>query len=217
MTNDYQLYLFDFDYTLADSSAGIALCFHKTLADFHLPDVPDEKVRGTIGLTMYEAISILTGKDDRTWQESFLRQYRLHANLHMTPNTHFYPETLPLLRTLKGRQKRVGIISTKTRNRILEKFEREGAADLLDIVIGCDEVTACKPSPEGLLHAIEHFGVRAHDTLYTGDNLVDAKAAESARIPFCAVTTGATEADAFRPFPHVAIVSNLGAVPLTKV
>lgn len=214
MTNDYQLYLFDFDYTLADSSAGIALCFHKTLADFRLPDVPDKKIYETIGLTMYEAISILTGINERTWQEEFLRQYRIHADAHMTPNTHFYPETLPLLKKLKKMHRRIGIISTKTRHRILEKFECEGAIDLLDIIIGCDEVTLCKPSPEGLLKAIRHFDVKARDTLYTGDNLVDAKAAEAACVPFCAVTTGATEKKDFLAFPYVAIVSSLESVPI---
>lgn len=212
MNHDYQLYLFDFDYTLADSSTGISLCFHKTLADFHLPDVPDADIVRTIGLTMYEAIAILTGKNDPAWQEKFLRVYRLHANIHMTPNTHFYPETLPLLRELKSAGKRIGIISTKTKDRILEKFEQENTSDLLDLVIGCDEVSACKPSPEGLLYALDHFHIRAADTLYTGDNIVDAKAAQAANIPFCAVTTGSNAKRDFLQFPHVAIISRLGAL-----
>ena len=213
MTNDYRLYLFDFDYTLADSSAGITLCFHKTLADFDLPDVPDADIVRTIGLTMYEAISILTGKNDPDWQEDFLRRYRVHANEHMTPNTHFYPETLPLLRKLRSAGKYVGIISTKTRKRILEKFEQERVADLLDLVVGCDEVAACKPAPDGLLLALEHFGVSAKHTLYTGDNIVDAMAAQAARVPFCAVTTGSNVESDFQGFPHVAILPRLDLCP----
>ncbi|BEU87348.1 HAD-IA family hydrolase [Selenomonas sp. TAMA-11512] len=216
MKTDYQLYLFDFDYTLADSSTGITLCFHKTLADCGLPDVPDADIHATIGLTMHEAIFILTGKSDRAWQEDFLKRYRVHANEHMTPNTHFYPDTLPLLRRLKAHHKKIGIISTKTKRRILEKFERDGVSDLLDIVIGCDEVEACKPSPEGLLLAMEHFGTAADETLYTGDNIVDAKAAEAANVPFLAVTTGATGVEAFRRFPHITIAASLREVPVRQ-
>jgi phosphoglycolate phosphatase len=74
-------------------------------------------------------------------------------------------------------------------------------------------VAAHKPDPEGLLKALEYFGVPKEDTLYTGDHLVDAQAAEAAGLDFAAVLTGNTSSYAFQGLPHRAIVPNVGHIP----
>ena len=57
----YTTYLFDFDYTLADSSRGIVMCFRHVLERNGYTDVTDEAIRRTIGKTLEESFSILTG------------------------------------------------------------------------------------------------------------------------------------------------------------
>jgi len=47
---NHSIYLFDFDYTLVNSEKGIVGCFHRTLKKYGLPDVPDQRLRRTIGL-----------------------------------------------------------------------------------------------------------------------------------------------------------------------
>ena len=69
----------------------------------------------------------------------------------MTPNTRLFPETLDVLRALKERGARVGIISTKYRFRIHDTMDQHLPADFLDIVVGGEDVTRAKPDPEGLL------------------------------------------------------------------
>ena len=49
---NHSIYLFDFDYTLVNSEKGIVGCFHRTLKKYGLPDVPDQRLRRTIGLPM---------------------------------------------------------------------------------------------------------------------------------------------------------------------
>ena len=53
----YTAYLFDFDYTLADSSAGIVLCFRIILERLHYTDITDDAIRRTIGMTLEEAFA----------------------------------------------------------------------------------------------------------------------------------------------------------------
>ena len=48
----YTTYLFDFDYTLADSSRGITLCFRHVLERNGYAGVTDEAIRRTIGKTL---------------------------------------------------------------------------------------------------------------------------------------------------------------------
>lgn len=45
----YQAYLFDFDYTLADSSRGIVMCYRNVLERHGFHQVDDLSIKRTIG------------------------------------------------------------------------------------------------------------------------------------------------------------------------
>ena len=205
----YSLYLFDFDYTLVDSEQGIVGCFRRTIEKWNLPPVDDDTIRHTIGLPMEQAVAIITGLTDANEINRFIDDYRRDADVHMTPGTHFFPDTLPTLRALSERGANIAIISTKTRSRIEEKFVVDHCEGLIDRIIGCEDVTAMKPDPEGIEKAIAAFGVKKGAVLYTGDSLVDAGAAKNAGVAFAAVTTGTTPAEAFADVPHVRIMKSL--------
>jgi len=205
----YELYLFDFDYTLVNSEQGIVGCFRRTIEKWQLPRPADDAIRHTIGLPMEKAVAILTGLTDADDIDRFITDYKRDADIHMTPGTHFFPDTLPTLRALRARGAKIAIISTKTRSRIEEKFVASHTMDLIDRIIGCEDVTAMKPSPEGIEKAIALFGAKKEAVLYTGDSLVDAGAAKNAGVAFAAVTTGTTEAAAFADVPHIKIMKSL--------
>lgn len=52
---NYKTYLFDFDYTLADSSRGIVTCFRNVLNRHQYTNVTDEAIKRTIGKTLEES------------------------------------------------------------------------------------------------------------------------------------------------------------------
>ncbi len=205
----YTTYLFDFDYTLADSSRGIVLCFRHVLERNGYADVTDDAIRRTIGKTLEESFSILTGVTDPARLADFKQQYRKEADVHMTPNTRLFPETLDVLRRLKGRGAKVGIISTKYRFRIHDTMDQHLPEDFLDIVVGGEDVTRAKPDPEGLLHAITELGVEKTDVLYIGDSTVDAETALAAGVDFAGITHGVTTADELACYPHCRIMASL--------
>ena len=205
----YTTYLFDFDYTLADSSRGIVLCFRHVLERNAYTDVTDDAIRRTIGKTLEESFSILTGETDPARLADFKQQYRKEADVHMTPNTRLFPETLRVLRTLKERGAKIGIISTKYRFRIHDTMDQHLPADFLDIVVGGEDVTRAKPDPEGLLHAITELGVEKKDVLYIGDSTVDAETAQAAGVDLAGVTHGVTTADELAAYPHRRIMDSL--------
>ena len=205
----YTTYLFDFDYTLADSSRGIVMCFRNVLEHNGYTDVTDDAIRRTIGKTLEESFSILTGVTDADRLADFKQQYRKEADVHMTPNTRLFPETLDVLRKLKERGARVGIISTKYRFRIHDTMDQHLPVDFLDIVVGGEDVTRAKPDPEGLLHAITELGVEKKDVLYIGDSTVDAETAQAAGVDFAGVTHGVTTADELARYPHRRIMASL--------
>ncbi|WP_294479964.1 HAD-IA family hydrolase [uncultured Bacteroides sp.] len=207
---NYKTYLFDFDYTLADSSRGIVKCFRIVLTRHQYVDVTDEAIKRTIGKTLEESFSILTGITEPEQLTAFRQEYRLEADLYMNANTQLFPDTLSTLKALKAQGARIGIISTKYRFRILSFLEEYLPEDFLDIVVGGEDVSAAKPSPEGVLFALKQLGSTPQETLYIGDSTVDAETARNAGVDFAGVLNGMTTADELRAYPHRMIMENLG-------
>ena len=54
----YTTYLFDFDYTLADSSRGIVICFRNVLERHGHTGISDEAIKRTIGKTLEDSFSV---------------------------------------------------------------------------------------------------------------------------------------------------------------
>jgi phosphoglycolate phosphatase-like HAD superfamily hydrolase len=163
---NYTTYLFDFDYTLADSSRGIVTCFHNVLTRHGYTEVTDDDIKRTIGKTLEDSFSILTGVTDAGQLAGFKAEYRKEADTHMTVNTVLFLETKSVLTALKDSGARIGIISTKYRFRIKELLNQHFPEDFMDIIVGGEDVKAAKPSPEGLLLAIKRLHVSKAETLY---------------------------------------------------
>ncbi len=206
---NYRLYLFDFDYTLVNSEPAIVKCFHITLQKLGYEDVPDERIKKTIGLPMTQAVKRIIGTSDEKEAEDFVDHYRPEADRYMTPGTTFFPGALETLRAIKKTGAKIGIISNKTHRRIQEKFDVDHVPELIDLIIGSDDVKSHKPDPTGLLRAVEHFGVKKSDVLYTGDSYIDAETAQNAGVDFLAVTTGTTPAADFTKYPHIAVLNGI--------
>lgn len=212
----YTLYLFDFDYTLADSSRGIVLCFRHVLQRHGYDQVSDEQIKRTIGKTLEESFSLLTGQTDVDVLAGMKSEYTEKAAECMTANTVLYPETKSVLQVLKEQGARLGILSTKYRFRIRELVDREFPAGFFDVIIGGEDVQAPKPSPEGLLKALEQLGVDKAHTLYVGDSVVDALTAQAAGVDFAGVLHGVTTREELQAYPHQSITSTLSRLPGVK-
>ena len=81
---NYKTYLFDFDYTLADSSRGIVKCFRIVLTRHQYLTVTNEAIKRTIGKTLEESFSILTGVTDPAQLAAFRQEYRQEADIHLS-------------------------------------------------------------------------------------------------------------------------------------
>ena len=114
-----------------------------------------------------------------------------------------------LLEALKHAGVRTAIVSTKPGDTIRRIFDHLGRLDLLDLVVGGDEVQHAKPNPEGLRLALEKLGLQAEQVLFCGDTVIDAATAQAGRCRFCAVLNGTTGAPAFERFPCVHIAPDL--------
>lgn len=205
----YHTYLFDFDYTLADSSKGIVICFRNVLERHRHTGISDEQIKRTIGKTLVDSFSILTGIGDEAILEEYRKEYVKEADRFMTANTHLFPETVSVLQALKEKGANIGIISTKYRYRIMELAKDNIPEGIIDLIVGGEDVKTAKPSPEGVFLALENLGTDKDTTLYIGDSIVDAETAQAAGMDFAGVLHGATTAEELEAYPHVAIMKDL--------
>ncbi len=213
----YQGVFFDFDYTLGDSTPAIAEGYRRGFAALGLAEPTAEQVRHTVGLKLEDGFSLLSGEHNPDRQAAFRHQFEITVGVKaqgddrklMIEGTRLLPGAVELLRALKEAGVRTAIVSTKPGPTIRGIFEHQGHLDLLDLVVGGDEVRHTKPNPEGLWMALERLSLRADRVLFCGDTVIDAATAQAGGCEFCAVLNGTTQAPAFERFPHVHISEDL--------
>ncbi|WP_410509740.1 HAD family hydrolase [Methanosarcina hadiensis] len=205
----YNTIIFDFDYTLADATYGIVSSFNHAFSRLEIPGCDCERIKRTVGLSLDEAFVQLTGDEDKATINSFRSFFREKADEVMSKNTVLFEDTVSTLQKLKNDGINTGIVTTKYHYRIDETLNIHGISDLVDVIVGGEDVRVPKPSPEGLLLAIASLSTDLDEVLYIGDSLVDAKTAMAANVDFAAVTTGTTDREEFSQYPYVKILKNL--------
>lgn len=204
---NYNAFVFDFDLTLADSTKGIYICYQKCLEHFGYRIPNNDEIFSTIGHTIEDSLGLLIG--EKPSNVSDMRKYYVSlADEYMVNNTEFYPNVLAVLQVLKQAGKKVGIVSTKYRYRIMHSFELAGSFPI-DEIVGGEDVKTHKPDPEGLILMLERLGVSKEETLYVGDSYIDAETAQNAGVDFAGVLTGSTSKDTFSKYQCVMVKDSI--------
>ena len=207
-----QAIIFDFDYTLADSSRGVIACFNFAFGRLGLPIADDATIRQTIGLPLSDALVMLGGKEYTRYTDEFTRLFLERADEIMADSTELFgvvPETIAALRNLGIR---LGIFSLKYRYRIETVLKREQLTDAFEVIIGFEDVSEQKPNPTGLLVAMERLNCVRQNCLYVGDSVTDAKTAQRADTDFIAVLSGVTPRTVFEDYDVYAILGDVSGL-----
>jgi len=208
-----QAILFDFDYTLADSSRGVIDCIGFALSALGLPPVSDEAACRTIGLSLRDTLIQLAGPQHAGQGDAFTRLFVQRSDQVMAEKTALFAWTPGVVRALKDRGLALGIVSTKYRRRIEAVLDRENLLDLFEVIVGGEDVPQHKPHPASLLLALEQLGIRPENALYVGDSTTDAEAANRAAIPFVAVLSGTTIREDLQDYDVYTMIDDLGQLP----
>lgn len=201
--------IFDFDYTLGDSTNGIAMSINYALEQLGYDTQNIVDIKRTIGLSLKETYSALTLNYNLDEAEQFAKLFKKKADNIMVDNTELYTGVKDVLKKLKAKGYKIAIVTTKFHYRIDQILSKFDANELIDIIVGAEDVKVEKPNPEGLLWTIAHLEMMNEDVLYVGDSVVDAKTAENAKVDFAAVLTGITTKEDFKRYNRVYIGENI--------
>ena len=209
--------LFDFDYTLADSSTAIVDCMNYALRHLGLPERDPEMIRRGIGLSMPKTLAFLAGEAHLPRLNEFMAHFVARADEIMTPWTVILPGIPQALADLHAQGHTLAIVSTKRRVQIEAILRRHALDHYFAFVIGHEDVADHKPHPASLHLAVERLNGRlplnGRPPFYIGDSLTDAEAAERANLPFVAVQTGTTTPAELRQYPFAAVLPSVAALP----
>lgn len=214
----YKGLVFDFDYTLGDSTEGIVASANYALERLGYAPAEKEAIRKTIGLHLEETYRVLVkeqGAEGAAAEEAeFPRLFIEKADEIMTEKSSFYPGVLELIRKWKKQGYKLAIVTTKYSYRIEGILEKYHGKDLFHTIIGGDNVNRPKPDPEGVFKVLELWGMSKEEVLYVGDSLVDARTAQAAGVDFAGVTTGTTTKETLEEYPNIGVFAELELLPV---
>ena len=194
MPKKYSVILFDMDGTIADTDQMIVETF------YYLYDKYREGKR-----TPLEDIYYFSGPPIR---ETIQKEFPNHdtdlvLNDFREKSISLYPSTVvefegcrEALINLKNHGYKLGVVTNKSSEPARYCIELLGLQDIFDICIGYNDVKEGKPSPEGILKAIDSLGENdLKKAIYVGDNKVDIVSADNAHIDSILVTWGPRKVD----------------------
>lgn len=175
-TDRRQGVVFDFDGTLVNSYPLIEAAFGTVMRAHALDEGARRLFRQSRGLPLPEQMRRISPE---LW-EDLVATYR-QADARLGPAQVF--RGIPtLVRTLRRRGTRLGVVSCKRRALVEAELEGIGLHRYFDVIIGYEDVSPPKPAPDPLLAALDQLRLRRGNCLYVGDSLVDMETGHAARV-----------------------------------
>lgn len=171
--------LFDLDGTLVDSSKAIINAVEKVLELKGLT-CDRAKVARMIGVPLENIFSFLVPNlsQEEIWQ--LVHEYRKYYVKHHLENTAINPHAEALLRELKEKGLKLGIITSKYREPVMDVLSHFGISELFDVVVTGYEVIRHKPAPDIVLEAAKRLRTDPKRCVVVGDSPLDVQAGKRA-------------------------------------
>ncbi len=176
--------IFDLDGTLFNTLTTITHYVNLTLAHHGIAPITEAECSSFIGHgAKYLIRRALASKgiEDNDFAYALLAEYNAAYNSDTLYLTEPYKKIPEMLRELKARGVRLGVLSNKpdkTTNIIINSF----FSGLFDDVRGGREGIPLKPMPDAVLMMISDAGLSADEVMYIGDTGVDIETGKAAAV-----------------------------------
>jgi pyrophosphatase PpaX len=196
--------LFDLDGTVVDTVELIVQSFRHAVRTVLGEDLPDEYITAGVGQPLMTQMERLSNDKARELYDVY-REYnhRRHDELIRS-----YDGIAEALATLKAAGRRLGIVTSKSRDTTAMAFAAVGMRSAFDVVVTASDTEAHKPAPEPILLCLERLAAAgsggpreptcvrpgadgpAPAPIYIGDSPVDIRAGRAAGVATAAVGWG---------------------------
>lgn len=209
----YQLLIFDWDGTLADSAAQIVRAMQFAINGLQLPPRTDESIRELIGLGLNEALGRLYPEIQLDELRKLLDGYRAQWLSEGGGEAPLFAGALESLQGLHSAGYRLAIATGKSRRGLDRSLQHHAQLKTLMSSSRCADETLSKPDPLMLRELLEQEQVRAEDALMIGDTEYDVAMARSIGMHALGVTCGVHDAARMQRAGATALVEAVHALP----
>jgi phosphoglycolate phosphatase len=206
----FRLLAFDWDGTLADSTALIAGALQQACRDLGVPVPGDGAARHVIGLGHGDAIRHLAPTLEPDHHARFSERYSIHY-LVGDATIPLFDGVREMLAELDDRGFQLGIATGKTRRGLARALARHGIAHRFSVSRCADEGFP-KPHPDMLLALMDLAGVGPEQTLMIGDTTHDLELARNAGVSALAVAYGAHAPEGLAEMSPLATLHSIPAL-----
>lgn len=188
----FDLIVWDWDGTIADSTGMITQALIKAAAEAALPALSEERARSIIGLGLRESIEVLFGDISNVQAQALITNYNQHY--YAAENTILLfsgiAETIARIARKGCKQ---AVATGKGRRGLNTALQQSG---LVKYFSGTKTVDECfsKPHPQMLDELMDELVVMPERTLMVGDSQYDMQMGKNAGVITAAVTYGSQTA-----------------------
>ncbi len=193
MAMTYELFVFDFDGTIADSRANIANSVNRALEAIGLDRISNDAIFPTIGkMSIQDVFRKFYPSLDVREVENLTLDFRNHLIINAKDELEFFPKVLSTLRALQDNNKQLAILTTKNTKTINEIIDILGIGPLFSVIYGSGLRGGDKPAKGCVEYIWEMLNqkVTPAETVMVGDTFVDLETAQNAGIDAIGVTYG---------------------------
>ena len=187
---DFETYIFDLDGTLLSTLNDLAASTNYALRWAGMPERSVEEIRMFVGngVKLLMERSIPDGINNPKFEETYAK-FREHYMEHNLDTTRPYDGIPELLRELKGRGKKLAIVSNKF-YAATQELAKHFFPDTIEIAIGERDNIRKKPAPDTVLEALKQLDASKAGAVYIGDSDVDIMTAKNCELPCISVLWG---------------------------
>jgi len=193
MPKRFDLIVFDWDGTLANSTQMIVDCMREASKDSGLPLPSEQEAVSIIGLGMREAVNVLFGNISPEQYALLTDRYRYYYYAK-DEETVLFEGVYESIIELKRLGFDLAIATGKGRNGLNKSLDLSGLKPYIDATRTVDECFS-KPHPQMLHDIMDELVINPERVLMIGDTSFDLQMAKNANISSLAVTYGAHPID----------------------
>jgi pyrophosphatase PpaX len=178
--------LFDLDGTLVDTVELIVKSFRHATRTVLGRELPDEHILAGVGRPLRVQMESLS----REHADELYDVYREYNHRRHDELIRGYEGIDEVLEALHAAGRRLGIVTSKSRDTTQMAFRAVGLAGHFDAVVTAGDTQAHKPDPEPLRLCLEMLGRPSERAIYVGDSPYDIQAGAAAGMTTAAVAWG---------------------------
>ncbi len=181
--------VFDVDGTLLDTYQVVRASYIDVFNKY-LPNLKydEDLLKSFFGPPLFDTFYQVT--KDENFSKKLIEYYRLSQKEISAKLLKPFLGAKELISDLHKKGIKLGILSNKAKEAIIEGFNTVGLPLYFEKIIGVYDIANPKPFPDGLLYFKDLF---REDIFMVGDSVIDIKTAQNANVKSIAVTWGITE------------------------